>query len=120
MEDKLIYEELVAYDEDSNLPKLAKGKGDGGMKKLLADYTDSKIRQISGVSRSALVNYIKRESRISKRGQEAIKKLVAHYNNEPLTEDSLLLLQKHDLSQVPDRELMLELKRRGYNLTVTV
>ena len=95
--------------------------GNEATKKILNNYSGGQIKEISGVSRSALSNYVAGTNRISKRGQDALKKMTLRYNNDFLGADdkepgkSLI-----NIRSFTDRELLEELKNRGFNVFVSV
>ena len=112
---------VLAPKDDDDLSGAATltDEGKDSIKFLLGEYSSSQIKDISGVSRSALKNYVAGANRISKKGQEAIKKLVAYFNSGASASEGSALVPG-GLDHVPDKALMEELKRRGYKLFVGV
>jgi len=88
-------------------------------KQLLDKYSGGQIKDIADVSRSALLNYVNRFNKISKRGQEALQKLVIDFNSHSGDKDYEHQIQK-SFREFTDKELLQELKKRGYNVFVSV
>ena len=119
MDDNLKVEEFFSSDSDGGVTLSENGQQ--GVKILLDKYSGKQIKEICDVSRSALINYRMGANRISKRGQMAIKNLVARYNNElVVSENAVATPSSTDIRLFSDRELMDELKRRGYTLFMSV
>ena len=95
--------------------------GNEATRKLLSKYSGGQIKEIAGVSRSALTNYVTGANRISKRGQEALKKLILRFNNE-LSESGNNDFKgtSKNIQLFSDRELLEELKNRGFNIFVSI
>ena len=96
--------------------------GKNSTEKILKKYSGGQIKEIAGVSRSALINYVSRANRISKRGQEALNKLISRYNSDLCgseTEDVESGV-RHNIKLFSDRELLEELKNRGFNVFVSI
>ena len=82
------------------------------VKILMGEYTDKVVRQESGISRTSLQHYVDRK-RISKKGQEAIRKLIRKFNAEEANKNSESLSVSFDLGTLSEYALLSELKRRG-------
>ncbi len=92
-----------------------------GVDLFLENYSGDQIRKISGITRSALINYTKTpKCRVSKRGRDGIKNLINFYNEATPEALAEISTAPPGLSQYTERELMLELKRRGLKVTVSV
>lgn len=118
MSDELRVEDFFSFGGDG---VTLSEYGNNGTRKILEKYSGGQIKEISGVSRSALANYVTGANRISKRGQEALKRLILKFNNE------LVGIDNTDQKTIPqninlftDRELLEELKNRGFNVFVSI
>ena len=73
MNEQLKVEGFFSYASDG--VKLSESGGEE-IKKILGKFSGRQIKEIAGVSRSALINYTKNANKTSKRGQEALKILI--------------------------------------------
>lgn len=88
---------------------------------LLHKYSGDDIRKITGITRNALANYKRTENcRVSKRGKQGFEKLVRHYNGDDRQPMDDSVEAPSELSRYTERELMLELKRRGLKVSISV
>lgn len=92
-----------------------------GTNRILEKYSAGQIKDIANVSRSALKNYVAGANGISKRGEEALIKLTSRYNRDlasPKSSESILTTT--DIGLFSDKELLEELKNRGFNVFISV
>lgn len=95
-------------------------EGSQGIEALFEEFQGEKVRELSGVTRSAIYNYTKPEVNISSKGRKAIETLVKIYNGEAPASDKQDNVSSDGLAQYSEKELMLELKRRGFKVTLEV
>lgn len=118
MDEKLRIESFFVIEDEATL--LTK-EGLDGINIFLKKYSGDQIRKISDITRSALINYKKKNNaKISKRGQRGIQKLINFYNEADPEVLEELDAASAGLGQYSERELMLELKRRGLKVTITI
>lgn len=111
MGDRLKVEQF--FNTDNNEIKLTE-EGLSGVNFLLGEYHGKKIREISGITRSAMVNYTNNPNgRISKRGRDGVESLANDYNSKQPTRGVVV----DGLEQYSDKDLILELQRRGYRFS---
>jgi len=88
---------------------------------LMDEYSGDDIRKISGITRNALANYKRTpDCRVSKRGKQGIEKLIHFFNDDERQPGDDTMEAPSELSRYSERELMLELKRRGLKVTITI
>lgn len=117
MDDELTIEGFLSFSSEG---VILSDYGILGTRKLLERYSDGQIREIAKVSRSALSNYVSRKNRISKRGQDALQQLIRHYNRETKKNENSTTNSHYTLSHFSDHDLMHELKKRGFNVFVSI
>jgi hypothetical protein len=119
MKELLRSDDFFELIEDSNISKLT-DYGMEGTNVLLKNYSGSQIKEFSGVSRSALKNYVSGSNRVSKRGQESLKKLIHRYNGEIQGDHGSTQPTIKNLDLYSDKELLEELKKRGFTVMISV
>jgi hypothetical protein len=109
------------FNTANNEIKLTEVEGCQGIKILLDEFHGKLIKEIAGITRSAMINYDKNpKGRISKRGRDGIVNLANYYNSKILGVQSSSEEIPAELAKYSDREILLELIRRGYQLTKEV